>query len=66
MRDEILEFIDAYIEEHGYSPNLREIGEAVGITSTSHVSYWINKLVAEGKLTKVPNISRSVRMVKDE
>jgi repressor LexA len=62
MGEKILAFVEAFIEEHGYSPNFREIGYAVGINSTSHVAYWIDKLVADGKLTKAPNISRSVRV----
>ena len=63
MGTKIVAYIDAYIKEHGFSPTMREIGAAVGITSTSHVSYWITKLVNEGKLTKVANIARSVRVV---
>jgi len=63
MGEKIIAFIDLYIKEHGYSPNFREIGEAVGVTSTSHVSYWIDKLVDAGRLTKEPHISRSVRVV---
>lgn len=63
MGNKILSFIDAYIKEHGYSPTMREIGEAVGISSTSHVSYWIDRLVEEGKITKQKNIARSVRVV---
>ena len=62
MGDKIVAFIEAYIKEHGYSPSLKEIGEAVGI-SISHVSYWVDKMVEEGRLTKKPNISRSVRVV---
>ena len=63
MGTKILAFIDAYIKEHGFSPTMREIGEGVGINSTSHVSYWIDRLVEQGRVTKVPNISRSVRVV---
>ena len=63
MGNKILAFIDAYIKEHGYSPTMREIGEAVGISSTSHVSYWIDRLVEQGKVTKQRNIARSVRVV---
>ena len=63
MGTKILAFIDTYIKEHGYSPNMREIGDAVGISSTSHVSYWIDRLIEQGKLTKTENIARSVRVV---
>ena len=63
MGEKILEFIDQFIKLNGYSPNMREIGEAVGISSTSHVSYWIDRLVEQGKVTKVGGIARSVRVV---
>ncbi len=63
MGDRIVGFIELFIDEHGYSPNYREIGDAVGIKSTSNVAYWIDKLVASGRLTKEPRISRSVRVV---
>ena len=64
MRDKILEFVGGYIKEHGYSPSMREIGEAIGVDSTSHVSFHIDRLVEEGRLTKEPNIARSIRVVK--
>jgi SOS-response transcriptional repressor LexA len=64
MGERIVAFIDLYIKEHGYSPSFREIPEAIGVRSTSHVSYWIDKLVQEKRLTKEPNISRSVRVAR--
>jgi len=66
MGEKILAFIDAYIQEHEYSPSIREIGKEMGISSTSHVSYWIDKLIEDGKLTKTPHIARSIRVVKDD
>ena len=33
----IVRFIGGWIQEHGYSPSMREIGRAVGLTSTSTV-----------------------------
>jgi len=64
MGNKIVAFVAAYIKEHGYSPSFREIGDAMGGISTSHVSYWIDKLVGTGRLTKEPNISRSVRVIR--
>lgn len=63
MGEKILAFVKAFIEDNGYSPTVREIGQAVGVNSTSHISWWIDKLVTEGKMTKKPNIARSVRVM---
>jgi len=63
MGEKILAFVKQFIEDNGYSPTVREIGQAVGVNSTSHISWWIDKLVIEGKMTKKPNIARSVRVV---
>ena len=37
-KKEILDYIESYINEKGYSPTIREIGKAVGLQSTSAVS----------------------------
>lgn len=63
MGERIYRFIAAFIKEHGYSPSFREIGEGVGVKSTSHISYWVNRLAEQGRITYQPNIARSVRVV---
>ena len=50
-KKEILEYIKSYINEKGYSPTIREIGKAVGLQSTSAVSFHLVKLRKEGKST---------------
>jgi SOS-response transcriptional repressor LexA len=57
---EILNFIHEYQTEHGFVPAMREIGEAVGIRSTSAVSYQINRLVLLGYISKVDEVSRGM------
>lgn len=59
----ILQFIEEFISEHGYPPTIREIGEAVGIASTSVVNYNLNKLVDRGYLEREPEVSRGLRLV---
>jgi len=59
----ILKFIESFIEEHGYPPTIREIGEAVDIASTSVVNYNLNKLVEYGLLARSPEVSRGLRLV---
>ncbi len=58
----MLEFIQRFAEENGYPPSIREIGNAVGITSTSVVNYNLNRLVEEGYLGRDQNVSRGIRL----
>jgi repressor LexA len=58
----ILDFIEKFINEHGYPPTIREIGEAVGIASTSVVNYNLNKLVERGYIEREPEVSRGLRL----
>jgi len=55
----ILNFLDEYRQQNGYSPCIREIGVGTGITSTSAVNYQINRLVAGGYLARTSEVSRS-------
>lgn len=62
-RSRIMECIVSYISEHGYPPTFREIGEAVGLSSTCTVKQHLDKLFAEGKLeTDEPGSSRAIRV----
>ncbi len=56
----ILSFIEKFLNQHGYPPTIREIGEAVGIASTSVVNYNLNKLVERGYLEREPKVSRGL------
>jgi repressor LexA len=58
----MLEFIQAFSAENGYPPSIREIGKAVGISSTSVVNYNLNRLVDEGFLDRDQNVSRGLRL----
>lgn len=46
----VLSFIAAYTAEHGTPPSVREIGDAVGLSSTGHVQYILTRLVERGVL----------------
>ena len=46
----IIEFMDRFIRENGYSPSVREIGAAVGLRSTASVSYHLQQLQEKGLL----------------
>ena len=46
----IVEFVNQFVQENGFAPSLREIGEAVGLRSTASVSYHLQQLQAKGLL----------------
>lgn len=46
----ILDFVNQFVQENGYAPSVREIGAAVGLSSTASVSYHLQKLQADGLL----------------
>jgi SOS regulatory protein LexA len=58
----ILNFIIAFIQEKEYSPHIREIGEAVGISSTSVVNYNLAKLENEELIFRERDVSRSLSL----
>lgn len=58
----MIEFIQSFSTDSGYPPSIREIGAAVGISSTSVVNYNLNRLVEEGYLSRDQNVSRGIRL----
>ena len=46
----ILEFVNAFVQENGFAPSVREIGAAVGLRSTASVSYHLQQLQEKGFL----------------
>lgn len=47
---QILDYVNSFIQENGYAPSVREIGAAVGLRSTASVSYHLQQLQAKGAL----------------
>jgi repressor LexA len=58
----ILGFIVDFTEEHDYPPTIREIGEQVGISSTSVVNYNLTKLEDMNLLTRQREVSRGLSL----
>jgi len=56
----VLEAIREWMREHGYPPSVREIGDAVGLTSTSSVAYQLRVLERKGHLRRDPHRPRTV------
>jgi repressor LexA len=61
-RREILEFIESSLSDRGYPPSVREIGEAVGLTSSSSVHAHLATLQKQGYLVRDPTKPRAIEV----
>src|SRR5713226_2468008 len=59
----ILKYIEAYVDERGYPPSIREIGDRVGISSTSVVDYNLRVLERDGYIRRDKEVSRGLELV---
>jgi SOS-response transcriptional repressor LexA len=62
----LLEFIAAFINEHGYSPCYREIMRGCGYSSVATVALHVNSLIARGHLQKRDRSARSLEVVSSD
>ena len=60
----ILKFIEKQINEKGYPPSVREIGKAVGLSSTATVHGYLAKLTKKGYIKKEDQNGRTLRVLK--
>jgi len=59
----VLETIRSSVEQRGYPPSMREIGEAVGLNSPSSVKHQLTALERKGYLRRDPNRPRAIEVV---
>ena len=59
----VLEVIRAALEQRGYPPSMREIGDAVGLTSSSSVSHQLRSLEEKGFLRRDPRRPRALEVL---
>lgn len=60
----IMTFLEEYQNENQFSPSIREIGNSIGVNSTSLVDYYLRQLTDLGYLERNDRISRSIRITK--
>jgi repressor LexA len=61
----ILEVIQKSVASRGYPPSMREIGDAVGLSSLSSVTHQLNQLELSGYLRRDPNRPRALEVLID-
>lgn len=64
-RAAVLAYVRECIEAGAPSPTIREIGDAVGISSTSVVNYHLSRLERDGEIRRIPSISRGLVLTGD-
>jgi SOS-response transcriptional repressor LexA len=60
---ELLNFIESFISQHGYSPSYREIMGGLNYTSVATVALHVNSLIKRGHLIKRDHSARSLEVV---
>ena len=61
---QMLAFLEAFINEYGYSPSYREMMGPLGYTSVATVALHVNNLIKRGHLRKREHSARSLEIVK--
>lgn len=61
----ILRFIEKQVKENSYPPSVREIGKAVGLSSTATVHGYLAKLEQKGYIKKENQKGRTLRLIKN-
>jgi repressor LexA len=64
-QQEIWTFLTKYVDEHGYPPTVREIGEAVGLASPSTVHAHLANLERAGLIKRDPTKPRALELRRD-
>ena len=62
-QQQVLDYIRSTVVDRGYPPSVREIGDAVGLSSPSSVHAQLNSLVAAGMIKKDPSKPRAIMIV---
>ncbi|MEA2330562.1 MAG: repressor LexA [Thermoleophilaceae bacterium] len=64
-QQEIFDFVKRYVGDHGYPPTVRDIGKAIGLTSSSTVHAHLGNLERLGLLRRDPTKPRAIEVLVD-
>jgi repressor LexA len=65
-QQEIFDFVRHYVTDHGYPPTVRDIGKAIGLTSSSTVHAHLANLEKLGLLRRDPTKPRAIEVLVDK
>ena len=64
--ESIMKFIKEFLTNKGYPPSVREIGDAVGLRSSSTVHAYLNQLEAKGLIKRDPTKPRAIDILSEK
>jgi repressor LexA len=62
----IMEFLSYFQQKNGYSASIRQIGDSIGVKSTSLVEYYLKQLEEVRFIERDRHVSRSIRLTSSE
>jgi repressor LexA len=62
----IMDYLVSFQGKNGYSPSIRQIGENIGVSSTSLVDYYLRQLEDQNYIERDSNVSRSIRIIRTQ
>ena len=62
---ELHTYIKHYIDVNGYAPTVAEMMSAVGVKTTSHIMWLLNRLEEEGKIKRARGVARAINVLED-
>ena len=65
-QQEIFDYVKQHVSDHGYPPTVRDIGKAIGLTSSSTVHAHLANLEKLGLLRRDPTKPRAIEVLKDK
>ena len=63
---QIIEFIQAFCDDHGFSPSIREICKEFGYSSPSTIKVRIDYMRKIGLVTFIERVPRTIRVVRHD
>lgn len=66
LRTRVLRVVASFVDDNGYPPTYDEIRESAGLSSKSHVAYYLETLEEEGLIERTPRTPRGLRLAAPE
>jgi repressor LexA len=63
QRERVLRFLHSFVADNGYPPSYEEIREALGLSSRSHVGYYLQALERDGRIERMARSPRGLRIL---
>ena len=63
---DVLNALTAIIDEQGYPPSVRQLGERCGLKSASTVHMHLSSLVERGFIVREPNLPRAIKVIRED